>query len=259
MQQPKAIVLQTDNRTDCDYLGLSRLVNSKWVEYLNKMPEITGIEYEYVYKHMEPHYYKDMHPATGKINVVRELLNTRTDATFLIFLDSDAWIQEPGHLHHLLLRLLETPDIHGAYSRDPYLRKNTYINSGSFILKIDDFTRSMYEDIYDHLQKDKRFHNLYYNDEFYEFIYDQYYVSGKVYERREQFMIFQPEILNTPLGCILRHHWHKTHTMFKDMYRIMDIIRYNSYSIPEPMDYEKELDDQTFPNTQETGKEYWRI
>jgi hypothetical protein len=256
----KAIILQTDNRTDCDYLGLSQTVNTNQVRELNSYPHTNEILYEYVYKHMEPSYYTDMHPACGKIDVVREFISNHTSNTsFLVFLDSDAWIQQPTQLHRLLLHLLEMPDIHGAFSRDPYIRKNTYINSGSFILKINDYTRAMYDSIYNSLLADPRFHHTYHNEEYFHFIYDQYYISNKIYECREHFLIFQPELLNTPVGTILRHNWHKTYKLFKDMYKIMDGIRDKIIDIPPELDYDAELDKEPFPNTSEHGKEYWRL
>ena len=51
---------------------------------------------------------------------------------------------------------------------------------------------------------------------------DQFYVSRFVYSNRDKFVIFVPNILNTPEGIVLRHNWYKNAQMFHDMNTILD-------------------------------------
>lgn len=254
--KPKVVLLQTDNRTDCDYKGLTGLVNSSWIEYMNKNEKFQAFRYEYVFKFMDPHYYENMHPAMGKIYVIQEYLLSNPDVNMVIFLDSDAWLNNPSHLHDLLTYLFESKDYHGAFSRDPYLKKNTYINSGSFIIKNNEFIRNMYNTICQFAERDKRFHHYYINDEYGPYIFDQYYISQTVYENRSNLLIFHPEILNTPFGRILRHNWCKNCRMFSDMYEIMDIIRGNSHVCNEKFDICSQLDKEDFPSMIDEGRDY---
>lgn len=242
----KVVIFQTDNRTDSDYVGLCKLVNTRRVEYLQKAEHLQGIEYRYEYMHMEPKYYENMHPANGKIYIMDEILSTFKD-DIIVFLDSDAWIQNPDYLHDLLLLLINSgSDIHGCYSRDPYVLKNTYINSGSFILKINDFTRSIYKEIIEFLKSDPKHHK--------EWMYDQYYVSQIIYNYKEKFLVFIPETISTPYGRIIRHNWYKTHKMYRDMYDILD----NPYTRPkEPFDFDGHRDPKPWPNKDEVGHEFW--
>jgi hypothetical protein len=242
----KVLIVQTDNRKDVDYLGLTKLTNSRIVDYLKTAEHLNGIEYRYEYIHMEPRYYKDIHPAAGKIYVVDELLNTISDDV-IVFLDSDAWIQNPDYLHDLLVRLISS-DKNGCYSRDPYVKKNTYVNSGSFLLKVNDFTRMIYKEIIEFLKADTSHHNLW--------TYDQYYVAQIIYNHKEEFTVFIPEVINTPYGEILRHNWWKSQKMFVDLYKILDVN--NPYKRPtEPYDFEKQIDPHCWPNPNEIGYEYW--
>ena len=270
------LILQTDNRTDVDFIGLSKLYNSKVTAFmqnnsdfeptdedLNPSPTLRGgadlnlhrfkhnenINYRYEFFPLESKHYVNMHPAMGKIGFLDELLNTITD-DIIVFLDSDAWINEPTHLQELIERLIAAgPDIHGCFSRDPYVSKNTYVNSGSFVLKVDDFTRDMYKQIIAYTQRDDSHHNLH--------SYDQYYVSQLIYDNRQHFMVFIPDILNTCYGKILRHNWWKNQKMFKDLYELLDIFNHNKYTIPEPFDFDKEIDSHCWPNPNEQGYEYW--
>ena len=250
----RVTLLQSDNRLDLDYLGLTRQINRRWCEYLNSTQ--TDINYTCVFKEMVPEYYPNMHPATGKINLVNEFLNTNTDTDILIFLDSDAWIQEPTYLHNLLLRVSSNPNIHGCFSRDPYITKNTYINSGSFLIKVDDYNRQLYRDLLQMMKDDpSRLHRCE-SEEYHPYIFDQYYISIKIYEKRADYWIFQPPILNTPDGSIYRHSWYKTHKLYRDTYDVLDILNNNCYKIPEPFDYDAVLDKNEYPNTDPNGFDY---
>ena len=244
-QKTKVLIVQTDNRNNIDYVGLTKLANSRTVEYLQQANHLHEIEYRYEFIDMTPEYYQNIHPATGKIYVVNHLLNT-IDDDIIVFLDSDAWIQNPDYLHDLILTLFHSSS-NGCFSRDPYVKKNDYINSGSFLLKINDSTRMIYREIIERLTSDSSHHN--------EWTYDQYYISQIIYNYREHFLIFIPEVINTPYGEILRHNWWKSHKMFADLYDILDVGK--PYQPPEqPYDFDRQIDTHCWPNPNETGYEY---
>lgn len=242
----KVLILQTDNRKDVDYLGLTKLYNGKIIDYMNTHENFRDIQYSYEFYLMEQKHYGINHPATGKISVMQEYLQNN-DVDFIVFLDSDAWIQGHDHLHQLILHLHADPTKHGCFSRDPYLSRNDYINSGSFIVKNNAFIRKMYEEIADYFQSDPCNHN--------EWSYDQHYISNIVYKYQEQFMIFIPHIVNTPYGEILRHNWWKNQKMYGDLYALLDANR--QYAIPPPMDFAALLDDSPFPNPNTYDYEYY--
>ena len=51
--------------------------------------------------------------------------------------------------------------------------------------------------------------------------YDQYYISKYIFENKEKFTIFIPDILNTPLGNVLRHNWCKNQKMYDDLNQLI--------------------------------------
>lgn len=245
-QKRKVLVVQTDNRNNVDYLGITRTGNLNRVQYLQQAEHIQEMEYRYEFINMTPEYYQNIHPATGKIYVLNHLLNT-IDDDIIVFLDSDAWIQNPDYLHDLLLRLIDSSS-NGCFSRDPYISRNDYINSGSFALKVNEFTRMIYREIIEELNNDPSYHN--------KWSYDQHYISKIIYNYREHFLIFTPKVINTPYGEILRHNWYKSHKLFIDLYEILDPNK--SYQPPEqPYDFDKQIDTYCWPNPNETGEEYW--
>ena len=252
MEKIKVLLFQTDNRRDLDYLGLTKKVNEESVKYLNREQE--KIEYLYLFYLMENSDYENLHPATGKINVVNKLLNgniaSEMNPDIIVFLDSDAWIQNPFYLHDLIQLLLESGENkQGCFSRDPYLSRNDYINSGSFIIKKNEYMRTMYKEIKNTLNIDSSHHHGW--------SYDQYYISREIYKRKDDFLIFTPPIINTPEGQIIRHHWYKTHTMYGDLYHLLDI--HNPYVKPnEPFSFSDKMDDRPYPNPNTYDYEYHR-
>jgi hypothetical protein len=131
----------------------------------------------------------------------------------------------------------------------PICKKNTFINSGSFIIKNNDFTKHMYNILIKDLYTNNNFHNSW--------PYDQYYISKYIFENKEKFTIFIPDILNTPLGKVLRHNWCKNQKMYNDLNKIIalkneDICVNKTYFVEK--DY---YDEQIFPNIIENGYEYF--
>ena len=120
-------ILQTDNRPNLDYLQRTKEVNIMFCEVLH---------YHYVFAEMDNNTYTEMHPATRKIHMVDFFLK-KTAYDVFVFLDSDAWVQNGKWLHEIIKNLMQDENKHGCFSRDPYVKKNTFINSGSFILKKD--------------------------------------------------------------------------------------------------------------------------
>jgi hypothetical protein len=171
-----------------------------------------------------------MHPAAAKIFIVNEYLQSTTDDV-LVFLDTDAWVQNTKYLHKIVMKLWKTPDKHGCFSRDTYIKKNTYINSGAFVIKVNDYTKNMYKKIASSFSENPYFHR--------NWPFDQHFISSYIFENRKDFMIFQPEIFNTPVGIVLRHNWNKDKKMYDDLY---DILHSNTY------DMENALDKHEYPN-----------
>jgi len=110
----------------------------------------------------------------------------------LIFLDSDAWVQNNYYLVELLSYLINNPNKHGCFSRDPYLMNGTFINSGSFILKINDYTRNMYKIIINNFENKETPNHFLINPN------DQKFISPYVFENKDDFIILHLFTFQTP-------------------------------------------------------------
>jgi hypothetical protein len=250
MSDLKVYIFQTDNRGmspdyPFEFIPLSIRGNQKVCEKMG---------WEYMFRTMKPEFYSENHPALGKIYMVNEwlqdILSTNCEEEnkpiFMVFLDTDAWVQNTSRLNQLIKEMAESGK-KGAFSRDPYVQKNTYINSGSFILKVDKFTLEMYRSLIDKVREEP--------SHLHEWPWDQHYVSQYVWENREQFLIFKPDTLNTGYGKILRHNWHKTSRKIRDdLYFLCCFpIILNEEAIGM---MEDELDDKPFPNLEDVGYDY---
>lgn len=234
----KVCVLQTDNRPLLDYLLKTQEVNKKFCDTL---------KYDYVFLKINNNRNTNLHPATKKIYVVNDTLqNTKYD--ILVFLDSDAWIQNGYWLNDVINNLINNEEKQGCFSRDPYIKKNTFINSGSFIIKNNDFTKQMYKNIICDLRNNANYHNSW--------PFDQYYISKYVFENKEKFIIFNPDILNTPIGKVLRHNWCKNKKMYDDLSKLYCDINKN-LCIDKTIFIEKKYyDEKDFPNKNEDSYDY---
>ena len=230
----KVCVLQTDNRLSLDYLLKSQIVNKTVCDIF---------KYDYLFLELDNNKYGDIHPATKKIHIINDFLEN-TNYGVLVFLDSDAWIQNGNWLNQIINNLINNKQKQGCFSRDPYVKKNTFINSGSFILKINDFTKQMYKNIIHELYSYNEFHN--------NWPYDQYYISKYIFENKENFVIFIPDILNTPIGKVLRHNWFKNQKMYDDLDKLIELKNTDTKSFIET-DY---YDNAIFPNIIVNGYEY---
>jgi len=236
----KVCVLQTDNRPLLSYLLKTQKVNEKFCEILG---------YDYLFLKLDDNKYGNIHPATKKIHLVNDFLQN-TNYDILVFLDSDAWIQNGYWLNDVINNLINNYEKHGCFSRDPYLKKNTFINSGSFIIKINDFTKQMYNNLIIDLYNNTNYHI--------NWPFDQYYISNYVFENKEKFTIFIPDILNTPIGKVLRHNWFKNKKMYDDLSILYHNINNNLLCFGESYFIENDYyDDKNFPNIIENGYEYF--
>ena len=235
----KCCVLQSDNRPSLNYLLKTQEVNKKFCNILG---------YDYLFLKLDNNKYGDIHPATKKIHLVNDfLLNTKY--SILVFLDSDAWIQNGYWLNDIIDNLINNDGKQGCFSRDPYVKKNTFINSGSFIIKNNDFTKQMYNIIIKDLYNNNNYHN--------NWPYDQYYISKYIFKNKEKFTIFIPDILNTPLGIVLRHNWCKNQKMYDDLNDII-ALKNEDICIAKTSFIEKDYyDKKKFPNIIENGYEYF--
>ena len=227
----KVTVIQTDNRLKLDYLSLTKKVNEMHAKML---------DYNYKFLFLEEHYYKNANPATGKIKILNDYINESTD-DIIVFLDSDAWIQQPFYLDQCVQHVYKNDRVHGCYSRDPLEVVDGFINSGSFILKINEYVKNMYSNLVTEVDSKERLAKKYNN----KWPYDQYYVGKYVLENKDDFLIFYTNVINSPLGIILRHNWWKDARMYHDLNKI--ITNKHTYE-RDNLDIDKLLDDNVFPN-----------
>jgi hypothetical protein len=108
----------------------------------------------------------------------------------------------------------------------------------------------MYTRLIEELYNNNIFHN--------EWPYDQYYVGKYVFENKDNFVIFIPDILNTPIGKVLRHNWLKNQKMYDDLSTLYCDIN-NDLFFDKTYFIEKDYyDEKIFPNviSWETGYHY---
>jgi len=252
IEKTNILIVHVDNRlSTLDYLTLTkRSIEEKVIPYLKKYGPVLSYEYQYI--HIPSEYHEKIHPATAKILIVKDILegkiasSTPSSYDVLVFLDSDAWINSPDHLNDLIIYLQSEPNKHGCFSRDPCKKINTYINSGSFILKINEYNRQLYQQIYhDMMEQDSHHHN---------WPYDQFYISNRIFQKKEDFVILSTEILNTPYGIILKHNWRKNNRMYYDLYEMLE--KAYQFPITKPMNIFEYLDFTPFPNENDNGLNY---
>lgn len=236
-------VLQYETRQDLKYLLLTQQVNKQ-------LCDIFGYKYLFVSNSKDKH--TNIYPAINKIYIVSEFLNSTNSEnnSILIVFDSDAWVQNPYWLNDLVEKLQVDETKQGCFSRDPYISENTFVNSGSFILKINNYTRNMYSEIIDSLENDEsksRYRTAWQ--------FDQFYVSDYVYSHKKDFYIFVPDVLNTPLGKILRHNWYRSELMYRDLNLLANPVD-NITRASETFNFETNYDKEDFPNIKETNYDY---
>lgn len=213
-------IIQIDNReSESFYLKKTMIVNKRAAERLN-------IDYEFIKFENDD----NIDPRTMKIKIINNVLKN-TKYKIIIFIDSDAWIHDVINLNNIINYFIDS-NKHGSYSRDPLPfdtekepnfsfdinHNNTYINSGVFMLIVNDFTKNMYNYLENELIEHPR--NMW--------PFDQYYISNFVYKNKNNFLIFESNVLNTPNGEVIRHNWWKNNDMHNDLdYLIQNDIDIN--------------------------------
>lgn len=105
----------------------------------------------------------------------------------------------------------------------------------------------MYANLICDLYKNADYHN--------KWPFDQYYISKFVFENKEKFVVFVPDVLNTPLGKVLRHNWLKNQKMYDDLKNLMVL---KNEDICRTKFVEKDqYCNMKFPNTVTYGYEYF--
>jgi hypothetical protein len=208
------------------------------------------VGYDYVFKFLHAEFYPDMDPRTGKVLLVNDFLNN-TNYDVVVFLDGDAWVYDPEELDRLVTSLVESDTKHACFSRDPYIKGKTYVNSGSFIIKNNDYIKKMYANMTQEILSidptDKTSLR-------YQAWHDQHFISKYVYDNKNVFKVFVPNLLNTPEGIIIKHNWYRDKRMFDSMYEL--IQRGWTRYIDEKMDFDLYIDTLEYPNTATSGYEY---
>lgn len=238
----KICILQTDDRPSLNYFKLTEYVNNVVVTRLST-------EFNIIYKFiLNTTDEINVHGATRKILTLLNFMNSNKDIDIIIFLDTDAWVQDKNNLSQLLYYLQDNSDIQGMFSRDPYYDINTFINSGSFIIRNNTFTRSLWSEMKEYMLSDNRFHN--------QWPYDQWYISEIIYRNRNSFLIFKPEVLNTPIGNTIRHNWYKSERLYTD---IDKLVKSNCDGEIKRLNIKSLLDTEPFPNKNKNDDYYFRV
>jgi hypothetical protein len=227
---PKVTIIQAENRPTLNYFLLSKEVNSRAASHLG---------YEYRHLSIEEKYTKQYHPATCKIFTLHDYFKTSTD-DIIIFLDSDAWIQSPSIIRTIVNHLLDSPKKHGCFSRDTYIKDCSFVNSGSFILKVNNLTRNMLTML------SKYIYNKLNSFDYNTWPFDQYYYNYFILKCKSSFIIYKPIVLNTPNGIGLRHNWTKKKQMYDDLNAQLAIVEY----MDEEFNISEYIDTMPYPNSE---------
>ena len=132
-------VLQVENRINIKYMRIIASINQVLCQKLGYNYNYLFMQEAMINKFHGPNKSRYRAAQCAKLGVMSEFLNTSTSTT-MIFLDSDAWIENPSYLYQLVNELNKNKSKQGCFSRDPYRLYYTYINSGSFILKINELS-----------------------------------------------------------------------------------------------------------------------
>ncbi len=234
-KEKKICLLQTDNRLELDYLLLTSKLNQRYCDLLIYNYHFINLN-ELV---IDDDRLEEISPATKKVFVVNNFLY-QFECDILIFLDSDAWIHNGYWLDDMISILFNNPEKHGCFSREPpYSPMHTFINSGSFVIKNNEYIRNMYKKLIYELKQEC---NSYYLNAW---PFDQHFISNYVFENKNDFYIYTFDVLNTPTGFIFRHNWEKNEKMFYELNLLLNADL--SKLIKTPIDLEKYIDTDLYP------------
>jgi hypothetical protein len=196
-------VLQIDNRPALKYLLLTRKVN------MNASKELG---YNYMFHLFNNNKYGTIDPKTKKIYLMNEILE-KCQCEIIIFMDSDAWIHNTVLLKNMVNELIKNENIQGCISRDPYSYNNTFINSGVFAIKNNDYIKNMFKQLIKDIESYPKYCN--------KFPHDQFYMSNYIQDHIQDFYVLNPDVFNTPDGRVIRHNWYKNNKMYDDLHKIL--------------------------------------
>lgn len=219
------VCVQCDNRMNLhenDLFNLNNQVNRLQCDKINA-------------KHIFITFESDT-PVFDKTKVLYNFMESiKKDYDVIVFLDTiDAFIYNAYKLKKLI-DILNKSDKYGMFSRDPnnhevperlhdnychYNKKEqTFINSGSFVIKNNEETRNFLRDVIQYSETNTKFVRRW--------PYDQYYLSKYVYNNKDKFYILKCDVLNSPYGSILRHNWKKNEELKNDMSHILEHDKLN--------------------------------
>jgi len=138
-----------------------------------------------------------------KILVLRQILANAKPGELVCFLDSDAWIRDERVLSNIVEALSRNPGKHAAFSRDPKLAKNTFINTGCMVLKNTLFTRQLLAHAWHAVETAQ------YDNYRFDWPCEQFVLSDIVKAEHTKFYVLKVNTLNTPCGEVVRHVWWK--------------------------------------------------
>jgi hypothetical protein len=150
---------------------------------------------------IRPGDHPDRHVTWAKIRLLSDFMREHPEVGVVAFLDTDAFIRDEGRFMALVDALIADPEKHGILSRDPIMRKNTYVNTGCMILKNDAFIHEFLRTVWRDGDRKRRYRL--------KWPHEQFLVSAFVQSHRESFHICRTAVLNTPCGQIVRHIWWK--------------------------------------------------
>lgn len=210
-------VFQCDNRD---------LSNNK-LHLLNKQVNILQSEKLNISYHFEK--FSSETPIVDKIKVLYNFMLSHKNVRIIIFLDSlDAYIYNSEKLFQLLQTFKES-DANGVFSRDPNKeevmvygekykksieKEQTFVNSGSFIIKNNEYVRNMYNELLKEVNLNNKYISVW--------PYDQYYISKYVASHQDKFCILKFDEINSPDGKIIRHNWWKNNDLQIDLEYLKD-------------------------------------
>lgn len=177
----------------------------------------------------------------AQYNKLKLIQNHLDSCDILIYMDTDAWISDKNQLNNLLTYFINSGRW-GIFSRDPYLKNNTYINSGVIILRSNSGAMQFWNNLIEKIES---------RPKLLKWPFEQGIVSDEVLKKKQHFIILKPEVLNTPSGQIIRHNWFKDDTLFKTM--LYDILKNTSEKSEDiankSFNIEPLMDKESFPNT----------
>lgn len=219
----KTYILQFDNR---EILDIKHPPRSLWYfPFVQKINKFASNVLNYQYEFHNYQYNFDGHGAIEKIFFIDEFLNRKTaqNNEIIVFLDCDAWINHCFALDSLVQHIYSNDKILGAFSRDHYHAGSSFVNTGAFILKNNQKSRKLYKTIIKSLKADDSHYD--------KWAFDQYYIAKEVFKNKEDFLIFEPQIMNSPVGKIIQHDWNKdewTYYRLKFLHDNLESIKSNA-------------------------------